>query len=108
MRVTARQYQRPASRKKGFIMKWWDNNWNPMDPSGKPNYVNMLKLSLLITLLNLNVYELYRNKVALEAGEATAADNIYDQVGIDLGFRSVTKGRKPKCEQDLEEREASN
>ena len=100
IRVTSRHYQRPPSRKSWFFTKWWDKNWNPLLPNGNPNYINMFKLSLLITLLNLNVYELYRNKLAFEAGELTAADRIYDHVGIDLGFRSVSKGRKPKCELD--------
>ena len=99
--VTSRHYERPPTRKRGFFMKWWNNNWNPILPNGEVNYVNLVKLSILITLLNMNVYELYQNKLALEAGETTAADRIYDLVGIDLGFRSTTKGRKPKCEENF-------
>ena len=84
-------------------MKWWDKQWNPYFPNGKVNYINMVKLSLLLALLNLNVYQLYLNKLAMEAGEETAADRIYDFTGLDIGFRSVTRGRKPKCEEEKEE-----
>ena len=80
-------------------MTWWNKNWNPYHPNRKPNYINMLKLSMLISLMNLNVYQLYLNKLAFEAGEETAADRIYDFTGIDLGFRSVTVDRKPQCDE---------
>ena len=62
----------------------------------------MTKLSMLLALLNLNVYQLYLNKLAMEAGEETAADRIYDFTGIDIGFRSVTLGKKPKCDEEGE------
>ena len=99
-RVISRPYLRPPDRKKGFIMNWWDKQWNPYFPNGKVNYINMAKLSMLIALLNLNVYQLYLNRLAMEAGEETAADRIYDFTGVDLGFRSVTLGKKPKCEEE--------
>ena len=99
-RVISRCYQRPPDRKKGFIMKWWDKHWNPYFSNGKVNVINMGKLSMLIALLNLNVYQLYQNKLRLEAGEETAADRIYDFTGLDIGFRSVTLGKNPKCEEE--------
>ena len=102
-RVIFRSYHRPPDRKKGFIMKWWDRHWNPFLPNGKVNFINMVKLSMLIALLNLNVYQLHQNKLAMEAGEETAADRIYDFTGVDLGFRSVTLGKKPKCEEEGEQ-----
>ena len=103
-RVISRSYQRPPNRKKGFIMNWWDKNWNPFLSNGKPNYINLVKLSMLIALLNLNVYQLYLNKLAMEAGEETAADRIYDFTGIDIGFRSVTLGKKFKFEEETGEK----
>lgn len=105
-RVISRCYERPPDRKKwrkgerGFIMKWWDQHWNPYSSDGKVNFINMLKLSTLIALLNMNVYQLYDNKLRLEAGEETAADRIYDFTGLDIGFRSVTLGKNPKCEEE--------
>ena len=101
-RVTSRSYQRPPDRKKGFIKIWWDKHWNPYFSNGKVNFLNMTKLSMLLALLNLNVYQLYLNKLAMEAGEETAADRLYDFTGLDIGFRSVTRGRKPKCEEEGE------
>ena len=101
-RVISRRYQRPPDRKKGFVMSWSDKHWNPYFPNGKINFINMVKLSMLISLLNLNVYQLYLNKLSLEAGEETAADRIYDFTGIDIGFRSVTLGKKPKCDEEGE------
>lgn len=107
---TIRTYHRPPNRPKlekmfsvtdkvipSFIQKSIEKNWYPVTRDGQIKYLNVFKIGLLMTLIPLTLYEMHRNEQRIEAGEKTSADAHYDNYGIDLGFRSVSRGRLPAC-----------
>merc|ERR1712098_55450 len=105
-----RNYHRPPDRRRpgSFFMKFVpesykksiEQRWMPVAPDGSIRYLNALKLSALLALVNLNVYQIYQMKQAVANGELTASDYHWDKYGIDSGFRSVTKDKPPACGED--------
>ena len=103
--TSIRQYQRPSKAKiaskipKGF-QNSFDKNWNPFAPNGSIQHFNLWKLTAFIALVNLNLWEMYKNYSAYCKGEETSADQWYDRCGLDVGFRSKSAGRDPLCGAD--------
>ena len=107
---TVRNYHRPPDRPRPgfFFLKFVpesykegiDKRWVPIAPDGSIRYFNALKLSALLALVNLNVYQIYQMRQQVENGEMTQSDVHWDKYGLDSGFRSVTKGQPPACGED--------
>ena len=71
----------PGAYKNNF-----DKNWNPRNADGSTNYLNLFKVTLLVTLVNLNAYQFYELKCKMDNGEETSSDIMYDKYGIDTGM----------------------